>query len=67
MSDTVDSSRHSLRHRVATGEPVRLDKLSTRGRDFHDDRKQADAELHVLREDLPDCSAGCMQRANGSC
>jgi len=52
MSDTVDSSEHCLRHLLSPGEPVRLDKLSTRGRDFHDDRKQADAELDELRDEL---------------
>jgi len=52
MSDIVDSSEHALRHRLSPDEPVRLDKLSTRGRDFYNDRKQADAELDELRDEL---------------
>lgn len=39
-------------HRLSPGGSVRLDKLSTRGRDFHDNRDQAEAEFDGLRDEL---------------
>lgn len=52
MSDTVDSSQHSLRHRLSPGESIRLADLPTQGREFHRDREKAGAELDVLRDEL---------------
>lgn len=39
-------------HLVKPGQPVVLSELSTRGKDFHPDRKQAEREFRKLREEL---------------
>jgi len=39
-------------HLVKPGQPVVLSQLSTRGKDFHSDRKQAEREFKELREEL---------------
>ena len=39
-------------HRLVEGKPVELKKCSTRGKDFHSDREQAEAEFYSLREEL---------------
>lgn len=44
-------------HRLTTGQPVCIDRLSTRGRDFHDDRKEAEKEFEELREELIELQA----------
>jgi PPK2 family polyphosphate:nucleotide phosphotransferase len=39
-------------HRLVAGQPVTLSKLPTRGKDFHSQREQAEAEFYTLREEL---------------
>lgn len=39
-------------HRVNPSEPVELSKISTSGKDFHDNRREAENEFRQLREEL---------------
>jgi PPK2 family polyphosphate:nucleotide phosphotransferase len=39
-------------HRLTSGKPIRLADMSTRGRDFHDDRAAAEEEFFALREEF---------------
>jgi len=39
-------------HLITPGQPVALKEFSTRGKDFHDDRDRAEAELRDLRVEL---------------
>lgn len=41
-------------HRLAAGKSIRISKLSTCGKDFHDSRKQAEAEFAELQRELID-------------
>ncbi|SFI88891.1 polyphosphate kinase 2 family protein [Planctomicrobium piriforme] len=41
-------------HRIAPGEKVDLSKISTRGKEYHDDRDQADREFKRFRNELDD-------------
>ncbi|MEM7363038.1 MAG: PPK2 family polyphosphate kinase [Pseudomonadota bacterium] len=41
-------------HRLKPGKSVVLSKLSTRGKDFHDDRDQAEQEFHTVCQSMSD-------------
>jgi len=52
MSRITDEIPDANCHRLPPGEEVDLKSLSTRGRDFHDDRKVAESEFLELRDEL---------------
>jgi PPK2 family polyphosphate:nucleotide phosphotransferase len=52
MSRSADKIPDANCHRLPPGEEVDLKSLSTRGRDFHDDRKAAESEFLELRDEL---------------
>ena len=39
-------------HRLCPKSRIKLSEISTRGKDFHDDRRQAEKQFHELREEL---------------
>lgn len=39
-------------HQLTPGKPIQLADITTRGKELHDDRKQAEKEFHDLREEL---------------
>jgi len=39
-------------HRLSPSTPIRIDEVSSRGKDFHDDRDEAEKEFYSLRDEL---------------
>ncbi|APZ91121.1 polyphosphate kinase 2 family protein [Fuerstiella marisgermanici] len=39
-------------HRLSPSTPIRIDEVSSRGKDFHDDRDEAEKEFYSLRNEL---------------
>lgn len=54
MSQGTENREQILLHRQPPGQPVRLNELPTRGREFHNNREAAKLELDGLRDDLAD-------------